>query len=407
MRRPSLSSLLVVLVCIPLLSFCALRTGQAQSDISERARKIHREATVVDTHVDTLQRVLIGDVDISKRTPDGHIDIPRMREGGMKAEFFSVWVDSVFEGPTAVKRTLDLIDAMNRVIANSPKDLQLAVNASDIERANKEGKIAALMGIEGGHAIDDDLAALRLYRQLGVSYMTLTWSNPTSWADSSGNKNRDHVKAPDGLNDFGRQVVREMNRIGMIVDISHVSDKTFYDVIATTSKPVIASHSSCRALCDVPRNMTDDMLRAVAKNGGVVGINFNSGFIEKAFNARTAEYEKQHQGPVINHKDYIGNPEAEAAANYKLDYGQPSPVDPPTFDMLMAHIEHAIKIAGIDHVGIGSDFDGVPSLPKGMEDVTKLPRITEALLQKGYSEQDIKKVLGGNFMRVIREVTGK
>ena len=406
MKRISAIKLVITIACLPLICFFALTCKPAQSDISERARKIHREATVVNTHVDTLQRVLIGDVNISKRTPDGHIDIPRMREGGMKAEFFSVWIDSVYEGPSAVKRTLDLIDAMNRVIAASPKDLQLAVNASDIERANKEGKIAALMGIEGGHAIDDDLGALRLFRQLGVSYMTLTWSNPNHWADSSGNKNRDHIKAPDGLNDFGRQVVREMNRIGMIVDISHVSDKTFYDVMATTSKPVIASHSSCRALCDVPRNMTDDMLRALAKNGGVVGINFNSGFIEKDFNRRSEEYDKQHPKPAVRHEDFINNPDGEAAANYKLDYGAQSPVEPPTFEMLIAHIDHAVKIAGIDHVGLGSDFDGVPSLPKGMEDVSKLPRITEALLQKGYSEQDIKKILGGNFMRVIRQVTG-
>jgi len=389
------------------ISLVACTTGATESDVSERARKVHSEATVVDTHVDTLQRVLIGGVDIGKRTNGGHIDIPRMREGGMKAEFFSVWIDSVFEGPWAVKRTIDLIDAMNRTIEANPKDLKLAVNASEIEQANKEGKIAALMGIEGGHAIDDDLGALRLYRQLGVSYMTLTWSNPNNWADSSGNKNRDHVKAPDGLSDFGKQVVSEMNRIGMIIDISHVSDKTFYDVMAVTTKPVIASHSSCRALCDVPRNMTDDMLRALAKNGGVVGINFNSGFIEKAFNQRSDDYDKQHPKNAVKHENFLNDPEGEAAANYQQDYGSPSGAEPPTFEMLIEHIDHAVKVAGIDHVGLGSDFDGVPSLPKGIEDVSKLPHITEALLKKGYSEEDVKKILGGNFMRVIREVTGK
>jgi membrane dipeptidase len=356
---------------------------------------------VVDTHIDTPQRILIEKVDIGRRLPDGHIDIPRMRQGGLDALFFSVWIDSPFAGGSAVKRTLQLIDVVERTVAAHPSDLALATSGRELERAVRAGKIAALMGIEGGHAIADDLAMLRLYRKLGVSYMTLTWANPTSWADSSGKENRDKVEAPFGLSDFGREVVREMNRIGMIVDISHVSDKTFYDVLAVTTKPVIASHSSCRALADVPRNMTDDMIRALGKNGGVIGINYGSGFLDMDYRKR-AEARKQPDptgGPT--------DPEALAAWRYQKMFQPGEPVEPPPLERLIDHIDHAVKIAGVDHVGLGSDFDGVPSLPKGMEDVSRLPAITQALLARGYTDRNIRKILGGNFIRVLKAVTGE
>jgi membrane dipeptidase len=244
--------------------------------------------------------------------------------------------------------------------------------------------------------------------------MTLTWANPTSWADSSGKENRDRVKAPEGLNDFGRQVVREMNRIGMIVDVSHVSDRTFHDVLAVTTRPVIASHSSCRALADVPRNLTDDMLRALARNGGVVGINYGSGFLDMDYRKR-AEASKKPE-PTGAPTD----PEALAVWRYRNLFApqagrppwgprfqEPTRVEPPPFERLIDHIDHAVKIAGVDHVGLGSDFDGVSSLPRGMEDVSHLPRITEALLARGYTDKDVRKILGGNFIRVLEAVTGK
>ncbi len=328
-----------------------------------------------------------------------------MREGGLDALFFSIWVDAPFAGGAAVKRTLQLIDTVDRTIAAHPKDLALATNAAELNRAVRAGKIAGLMGIEGGHAIADDLSMLRVYRKLGVSYMTLTWANPTSWADSSGKENRDKVKAPAGLTDFGREVVREMNRIGMIVDISHVSDQTFFDVLQVTSKPVIASHSSCRALADVPRNMTDDMLRALARNGGVVGINYSSGFLDAEFRKRSEA--AQPKPPPTPPAALATDPDALAAWRYSHLFAEGSKVEPPPLDRLIDHLDHAIKVAGIDHVGLGSDFDGVNSLPRGMEDVSHLPRITEALLARGYTEAQIKKVLGGNFLRVLADVTGK
>jgi membrane dipeptidase len=371
--------------------------------VSARARRLHRSAIVVDTHIDTPQRILIEKVDIGRRLPDGHLDIPRMREGGLDALFFSIWIDSPFTGGAAVKRTLQLIDVVDRTVRAHPRDLALATSATELQRAVRAGKIAALMGIEGGHAIADDLAMVRVYRKLGVSYMTLTWANPTSWADSSGKENRDTVKAPEGLNDFGREVVREMNRVGMIVDISHVSDRTFYDVLAVTSRPVIASHSSCRALADVPRNMTDDMIRALARNGGVIGINYGSGFLDMDYRKRS---EARGRKPPAAGAPPASDPEALAAWRYQNMFQAADPVEPPPLDRLIDHIDHAAKIAGVDHVGLGSDFDGVPSLPRGMEDVSQLPRITQALLARGYSEANVKKILGGNFLRVLRAVVG-
>jgi membrane dipeptidase len=375
--------------------------------VSPRARRLHRAALVLDTHIDTPQRILIEKVDIGQRLPSGHVDIPRMREGGLDALFFSIWIDSPFAGGAAVKRTLQLIDVVDRTIRAHPRDLALATSAAEVQRAVRAGKIAGLMGIEGGHAIADDLAMLRLYRKLGVSYMTLTWANPTSWADSSGKENRDTVKAPFGLSDFGREVVREMNRIGMIVDISHVSDKTFYDVLAVTSHPVIASHSSCRALTDTPRNMTDDMIRALAKNGGVIGINYGSGFLDGEYRKRAEAARLATPPPRPPASLSASDPEALAGWRYTSLFQAPDRHEPPSLQRLVDHIDHAVKIAGVDHVGLGSDFDGVPSLPRGMEDVSRLPHLTDALLARGYRERDIRKILGGNFLRVLKTVTGR
>lgn len=372
-------------------------SGQRPAD---DARRIHDQAIVVDTHADTLQRVLIGKYDITQKLNSGHLDFPRMKEAGLDAEFFAIWVDSPFKGPAAVKRGLQLVDALYRMLAQAPEQAGLAVNASDIERLAKAGKAAALMGIEGGHAIDKDLGVLRMFHRLGVRYMTLTWSNTNDWADSSGDAGRHN-----GLTDFGRQVVAEMNRIGMIVDISHVSDKTFWDTLAATAKPVIASHSSARALASAPRNMTDDMLRAVAKNGGVVGVNFYSAFLSDDYRQRAAAGPKP---PTIEELKlrFQGDLDKVAAERYR-SYEQPSGLPPPPFSVLIDHIDHIAKVAGVDHVGLGSDFDGVDSMPEGMRDALDLPKITAALLEKGYSEGDVVKILGGNFLRVLRVVAGR
>ena len=373
----------------------ALALAAQTEALEQKVARIHREAVAVDTHLDTLQRVLYEGVDLGRRLPDGQVDLPRLREGGVHAPFFAVWVDSIFKGRAAVRQTDKLIDAMEGVIKKYPDQVELARTAADVERIRKAGRIAALMGIEGGHAINDSLDELRRFHQRGIRYMTLTWANNTSWADSSGDPRR-----RGGLNDFGRQVVREMNRIGMIVDISHVSDETFYDVIKATQKPVIASHSSCRALANVKRNMSDDMIRALARNGGVIGINFYSGFLDAEFNRRLNAGKPYRPGP----KD-LGDLHRLGAERYKTFITMTS-LPPLPLEKLIDHIDHAVKRVGPDHVGLGSDFDGIDASPAGMEDVSKIPNITRALLQRGYSEVDVKKILGGNFMRVLKAVTG-
>ena len=353
----------------------------------------------IDSHIDTIQRVLIDNEDLGVRAGHGHADLPRLIEGGVNAPFFSLWVPTYYKGAEAVRRTLDLRDAMQRVLDAHPDLIELALNASDVERITRAHKIAAILSVEGGHQIDNDLAVLRTYYRFGVRSMTLTHFRNTDWADSSTDK-----PAHNGLTDFGKQVVREMNRLGMIVDISHVSDKTFYDTLAVTSKPVIASHSSCRALSDVPRNMTDDMIRALAKNGGVIGINFGEGFL----NPKDAELLKR----AVNN---ISGTEPELTGRALDDYeAQEYHRDSATaahyyatIDDAVLHIDHAVKIAGIDHVGIGSDFDGITAPPKGLEDVSKMPALAAALRKKGYSDQDIHKIFGLNTLRVFREVAGK
>ena len=382
-----------------LFACLSLTLGAAAQDELARARRIHSQVPVVDTHIDTMQRVLIENVDIGRRLPDGHVDLPRLQEGGVRAPFFALWVPTYYKGSEAVRRTLELRDAMQRVLDTYPNEMELATTAADIERLTRRGKIAAVLTIEGGHQIADDLAVLRTYYRLGIRSMTLTHFRNNNWADSSTDKPRHN-----GLTDFGREVVREMNRLGMIVDISHVADKTFFDALAVTTKPVIASHSSCRALSDVPRNMTDDMLQALAKNGGVVGINFGSGFLsEKAAGALRQSIAAMAE----KEPDLTGKELDDFAAQEHLRRLQTSEGPAATLEDAVAHIDHVVKVAGLDHVGIGSDFDGVSSVPVGLEDISKLPTLTAALLKRGYSEQDVKKILGRNFLRVLREVTGK
>ncbi len=261
---------------VAVAAFMGLSSAVFSQDLTERARHIQRHVLGIDGHEDTVQHVIYDNVDLAERLPDGMVDLPRLREGGMHVPFFALWVPTYYKGPDAVRRTIDLRDAIQRVLDRHPDQIQLATSAHDIERIVHSKKIAAVLTIEGGHQIDNDLAVLRMYHRMGIMAMTLTHFRNSDWADSSTDK-PEH----DGLTDFGKQVVREMNTIGMIVDISHVSDKTFYDAIAVSTKPVIASHSSCRALSDVPRNMTDDMLRALAKNGGVVGVNFAASFLNQ------------------------------------------------------------------------------------------------------------------------------
>jgi membrane dipeptidase len=368
--------------------------------ISPRARQLHERAIVVDTHDDTTQRLLFEkDFDIGKRDADGSVDIPRMREGGLDALFFSIWMPGTVTGPAAVKGALQQIDKVREAVRLHPNDLVLATTAAEIRRAAADRRIAVLMGLEGGHMIDEDLGVLRSLAALGVRYLTLTHSLNTTWADSSGDK-----PVSNGLAPFGKDVVRELNRLGVMVDISHVADKTFFDALEVSRAPVIASHSSARAIANSPRNMTDDMLRALAKNGGVVMINYNAGFLSEEF--RAAPRRPDFSARIKEIETSCGKDEAcsilrTQRANHEAMRSGVLPVV--TWEKVVEHIDHAIKVAGIDHVGLGSDFDGAV-MPLGMEDASKLPRITEALLKKGYSERDVEKVLGENVLHVMEQV---
>ena len=392
-------ALLLVAMCV--CSACIVGLAVSGDSISERARKLHFSSLVVDTHDDTTQRFLDGKFDLGGRGPIGSIDIPRMREGNLSAIFFSIWIPSKVTGPEAVDRALVQIDAVREQVRKHSNDMVLATTAAEVREARKEGKIAALMGVEGGHMINSNLGVLRSYAALGVRYMTLTHSGNDEWADSSTDK-----AVHNGLTDFGKDVVREMNRLGVIVDISHVSDKTFYDALEVSKAPPFASHSSCRAICDAPRNMTDRMMKDLGAKGGVVQINYHVGFLSQEFRdaekadpeinkAISAEVMKRcgdNQGCQLIEGDRITREYVEQGKLPRVDFAR-----------IIEHIDHAVKVAGVDHVGLGSDFDGA-NMPYGMEDATKLPKITEALLQKGYSEGDVKKILGENTLRVMTEV---
>jgi membrane dipeptidase len=381
--------------------------GLSASDkpaISKEAHDLHFRSIVIDTHDDTTQRLLDPSFDIGVRHADGNVDIPRMREGGLGALFFSIYIPGTITGPEAVKRALDQIDAVRETVAKHPRDLLLARTADDVRRAHREDKIACLMGVEGGHMIADDLGVLRIYAALGVRYMTLTHMVNTDWADSSTDR-----PAHNGLTDFGKQVVREMNRLGVMVDISHVSDKTFYDALAVSQAPLIASHSSCRALCNAPRNMTDDMIRALAAKGGVIQINYHAGFLSNQYRAADSpEIDKEIDAEVAKRcAGRVGCDEVEGNTVTRefMVQGKLPHVD---WTAIVDNIDHAVKVGGVDHVGLGSDFDG-SVMPFGMEDASHLPQITDALLRRGYSEADIRKILGGNTLRAMEaaEATAK
>ena len=376
----------------------AMLVASPADSVSPRARKLHFSSLVVDTHDDTTQRFFSRDFDLGKRNPTGHIDIPRMREGGMNAIFFSIWIDGRTLGPPAIQQALDQVDAVHQNVQKYSNDLAFAQTADEVRRAHEQGRIAVLMGVEGGHMLGNDLRMVRIFRDLGVRYMTLSHFYNDEWADSSTDK-----PAHNGLTDYGKEIVREMNRQGMLVDISHVSDKTFYDALAVSRAPMIASHSSCRALCDHPRNMTDDMIKALAAKGGVIQINYEKSFLDQAYkDAR----DKQSGGVVAvfdQMKKECGKDqncleqrmteqEKQATAEGKLPHV--------SWTRIIDHIDHAVKLVGADHVGLGSDFDGA-SMPDGMDDVTHLPQITDALLKKNYSEADIRKILGENTLRVL------
>jgi membrane dipeptidase len=392
---------------------CALISAQDHPSQKPDALAIHERALVIDTHADTPGRFVDENFDMATNTPvsEGHMDFGKARAGNLGAEFFSIWVDpSIKTGYT--ERALDMIDSVYEQAAKHPDQMVMAFSADDIlkARTGRHKRLAALMGLEGGHAIENDIRILRDFYRLGVRYMTLTWANTNEFADSSGDVDDPKVQHHDGLTDFGKQIVWEMNRLGMMVDISHVSDKTFWDAISISKAPVIASHSSARALTNVPRNMTDDMLRAVGKNGGVVQVNFNCGFISRDpdYDKKTEAFRQAHmdlikeQDELQKQYDQDHSPLTKAKIDQIAETFKNAMPRPPLSD-LIDHIDHIAKVAGIDHVGIGSDFDGIPCTPQGIDSVADLPKITQALVARGYSEQDVDKILGGNILRVFRE----
>jgi membrane dipeptidase len=383
-----------VLVIIPMIA------PASGDEIAARARKLHFSSIVLDTHDDTTQRFFSKDFDIAKRNAGGSVDIPRMREGGMNAIFFSIWIDGRIMGPPAVQKALDQIDAVHESVQKNSKDMMFCRTADDVRRAHAQGKIAALIGVEGGHMIGNDIRIVRVFGDLGVRYMTLSHFYNDEWADSSTDK-----PAHNGLTDYGKEIVREMNRQGIMVDISHVSDKTFYDALEVSKAPLIASHSSCRALCNHPRNMTDDMIKALAAKGGVIQINYEMSFIDQAYkdasdklSGGVVELIDRLEKECGDNEECVGKKMTEmqqkAVAEGKLPHVN--------WEKIIDHIDHAVKLVGADHVGLGSDFDGA-SMPEGMEDASKLPKITEALMRKGYSGEDIRKILGGNLLRVMEQ----
>ena len=384
--------------------------SSATTPVAAKALQIHNSALVVDTHADTPQRFLDEGFDIGNTDPKdlGHVSLDKARAGNLDAEFFSIWVEPSYKGQYA-HRAVDLIDSVYEQAARHPDRMMMAFSVEDIERAHKEKKLAALMGIEGGHAIENDIRLLREFYRLGVRYMTLSWSNTNEWADSSGDIDDPKVEHHNGLTDFGKQVVREMNHLGMMVDISHVADKTFYDALSVSKAPVIASHSSARALTNAPRNMTDDMLRAVAKNNGVVQVNFFNGFIDEDYRKATAALAKDRDAAVAA---FIAQHKAESKPVTYVEYDQierewAAKVPRPPLKSLIDHIDHIAKVAGVDHVGLGSDFDGISGAsPTGIDSAADLPKITQALLDRGYSADNIHKILGGNLLRVFRDVEG-
>ncbi len=369
-----------------------------------RARRLHDDAIVIDTHSDTTPRFQGDDWDVTQRhtASDSHMDFPRMREGGLDVQFWSIYTGKADQPGDAIRIALERIDAVHRLVQRYPGQTGLATTVAEIRELVAQGKLASLMGVEGGHMIEDNLAVLRTYYNLGVRYMTLTHSFHTSWADSSGTSS---IPEPvhDGLTAFGEEVVLEMNRLGMMVDVSHVADASFFDVIRVSQAPVIASHSSCRAIADHTRNMSDEQLRALAANGGVILINFYPAYIDEQANRETQAYFAKWKSALGAIRErHADDPKAGFRA--RRAHFQAHPVPQTSLDVLLDHFDHALKIAGPDHVGLGADWDGVPSMPREMEDVAALPSLTRGLLERGHDEETVRKVLGENLLRAMAQV---
>lgn len=404
-------SLIFAILMINQFALAQTMPNGADPKLWQRALAVHKKAIIVDGHNDITSPMFDEDFDLGTSSVGKfhrggdpfHTDNQRLKQSGLTGFFFSIYVDRSFaEQPEkgSARRALDLIDATYREVEKYPNVFQLSTTAADIRRAKKANKIAALMGIEGGHAIEDSLSALRDFYRLGVRYMTLTHNNTNNWADSNWVDSGREQSKHNGLSDFGKEVVREMNRLGMLVDVSHVSNKTMADVLDVSTAPIIASHSSAQALANHSRNVNDELLKRIAKNGGVVMINFYPAFISDKFRTESAARDERLKAQLDEIKTRFPNNPAAAAEATRSLYAQ-NPIDLPSYTVIVDHIDHIKKTAGIDFVGLGSDFDGVPSLPQGMNGAEDLPLVTYEMLKRGYTETEVRKVLGENFLRAF------
>jgi membrane dipeptidase len=376
----------------------SLATASAETT-TERLNHLLSDAILIDTHVDTPWYMVDENYDLAEEHTYYQADIPRLRRGHVSAVFFGIPVEPQnFPPHLWIPRALELIDAVHQQARQHARDLEIALTAEDVRRIHRAGKIAALMGVEGGHMIQDSLPVLRDYYRLGVRYMTLTHFKTNDWADSGTD-----VAAHNGLSPFGRDIILEMNRLGMMVDISHVSDKTFYDVLEVSRAPVIASHSSLRALCDIPRNMSDDMIRALARMNGLVNINFNTAYLDRKEYDAFAEFRDQRDRDIADMMGLNASNPRRWEMKRAIQQRYRAELPKVGIDAAVRMIDHAVKVAGADHVGFGSDFDGVSGMvPAGMEDVSKYPDLVRRLIEMGYSDDDLRKIMGENLLRVMR-----
>jgi len=395
--------LLFCIGCLmPALGFAQQASKVRETKYPENALQLHRQALVFDTHNDVISELTMKGYDISHRLSVGNTDLVRLREGGVDAQFFSIWCDGSYGPGKAFAWANQESDSLMAIIHRNPDKIALAKSAQDVRRIVAQHKIAALIGVEGGHMIEDRLDYLDSLYKRGMRYMTLTWNNSTDWATSAADETLHPEKlSHKGLTDFGRQVVRRMNELGIMVDLAHVGEQTFYDALAVTTKPVLVSHSSVYALDPVPRNLKDDQIRAVAKNGGVICVNFYDAFLDPHFSHRLDSLVDAH--PRLRDSLKQLYPET---MDFQIHFLKALPeaayqIKPP-LSLLIDHIDYIVKLVGVDYVGLGADFDGAEAYPRGMDDVTCYPMITKALLQRGYSPADIRKILGENVMRVLQ-----
>lgn len=386
------------------LSFLFFSTFLFAQDYNQ----LHRKAIVVDTHNDVLSTAVMRGLNINNNLKgQTHSDIARLQQSGIDVQVFSIFCNERYGKGTAYAYANAEIDSLLSIIHRNKDKMALVTDAASLQKAVKQKKLACMMGVEGGHMIEDSMAFLKIFYERGVRYMTLTWNNSTSWATSAKDETANsYTNAQKGLSPFGKDVVRQMNKLGMLVDLSHVGEQTFWDAINTTTKPVIVSHSCVYKLCPVPRNLKDDQIKAVGKNGGVIHLNFYSGFLDSNYNRRKETFWNAHSAE----RDSLKNTQW---TSYEIDewlskkYSAEAQVLRPPLSLLIDHIDYIVRMIGPDHVGLGSDFDGIESTPQGLDDVTAMPLVTKALLQRGYSKKDIKKILGENFIRILNANTKK